>query len=339
MSRFTVDICIDLFVDGQLEELDEATVAARIAAGDTATLRAVDGLDGRLRIGEAEVADELFAVVQHLCFNAVIALLRDGAVFDYSYFSSNASVQLRAEGDSLVLSGSEFEVPETTFPRCELLRRLYACGERWITTVDGLGRSGDVNHLRPFAEAAQSALAAAGLAWRSFVSPRIRVDQAMSAFAVDICVDLLVGGRMEELDEATVAARIAAGDTDTLRAVEALDGRLRIGQIEISDELASAVQRLCFVAVTELVRDGAVFDYPYFSAAANVQLRAAGDTVVVSGSEPEVPETTFSRRELLRGPYACGERWITTVDGLGRYWDVNQLRPFAAAAHAAAGLA
>jgi hypothetical protein len=162
MSNVTVDIRIDLLVDGNIDELDEAAVAARIAAGDTALLREARALDGMLRIGDAEIFDELVPVVHLLCFDAIIALIIDGTVFDYSYFSSNEKAQLRAEGDTVVLSGSD--VPETTFSRRDLLRALYACGARWIATLDKLGRAPEANHLRPFAAAAQSALAAAGLA-------------------------------------------------------------------------------------------------------------------------------------------------------------------------------
>jgi hypothetical protein len=164
----------------------------------------------------------------------------------------------------------------------------------------------------------------------------------MNGFAVTIYVHVLVDGDLKELDEAAVAARIASGDTAMLHGARSLNGRIRIGDAEIPDELAPLVQRLCFDAVVALLRDGAVFDYPYFSSPDDAQLRADGDTVVLTSSDPELPETTFPRRELLRGLYDCGQRWITTVDGLGRYWDVNQLRPFAAAAQAAlaaAGLA
>ncbi len=162
MSDVTVDIRVDLVLDRGVEELDEAAVAARIAAGDTTSLREARALDGMLRIGDAEIADELVPAVHLLCFDAVIALITDGAVFDYSYFSSNEHARLAADGDTAVLSGSD--VPESTFPRWDLLRALYACGARWLAVLDKLGRAPEANHLRPFAAAAQSALAAAGLA-------------------------------------------------------------------------------------------------------------------------------------------------------------------------------
>jgi hypothetical protein len=323
MNALTVSIYVHLIIDGNLLELDEATVAAQIASGDAAVLRESETIDGRIRIGDAEIPDQLVSLVQRLCFDAVVTLLTDGTVFDYPYFTSAENAQLRVAADTIVLSSSDSDLTETTFPRDELLRGLYACGQRWITTLERLGRTWEVDQLQPYAGAAQAALA--------------------SELTVDICVDLIVDGKIEELDEAAVAARIAAGDTATLHASEGLDGRLRIGEVEISDELTSSVQRLCFGAVIELIRDGAVVDYPYFSAAANLQLRADGDSVVLSASDVlDLPEATFPRRELLRGLYACGERWITTADALGRYWDVNQLRPYAAAAQAAlaaAGLA
>jgi hypothetical protein len=162
MSELTVDIRIDLVVDGNIEELDEAAVAARIAVGDTATLRNVRGLDGRIHIGsEIEISDELDPLVQRLCFNAVTELVRDGAVFEYRYFSQAETAQLRADGDTVVLSGSA--LPETTFSRRDLLRGLYSCGARWLTTLDGLGLTPQADYLRQYAAAAQSALSTAGL--------------------------------------------------------------------------------------------------------------------------------------------------------------------------------
>jgi hypothetical protein len=162
MSNVTVDIRVDLVADGRREELNEAAVTARIAAGDAALLREARALDGMLRIGDAEIFDELVPVVHLLCFDAVTALLSDGAIFDYAYFSSNENARLVANGETVVLSGSD--VPESVFPRRDLIRALYACGARWIAVLDELGRAPEANHLRPFAAAARSALAASGLA-------------------------------------------------------------------------------------------------------------------------------------------------------------------------------
>ena len=162
MRNITVDVHVNLRVDNDIEELDEAAVAARIAAGDTILRREARALQGMLRIGDAGIFDELVPVVHVLCFSAVIALITDGAIFDYPYFSSTENAQLRADGETVVLSGSD--LPETTFSRRDLLRALYACGARWVTTLDKLGRASEANHLRPFAAAAQSALTAGGLA-------------------------------------------------------------------------------------------------------------------------------------------------------------------------------
>jgi hypothetical protein len=156
-----VAVRVDFVAADDLEELDEAAVAARIAAGDTASLREARALDGVIRIGGAEIADELFSAVQRLCFDGAAALLVDGAVVEYPYFSSNENARLVANGDTVVLSGSD--VPESTFPRRDLICALYACGVRWLGMLDKLGRAPEANHLRPFAAAAQSALAAAGL--------------------------------------------------------------------------------------------------------------------------------------------------------------------------------
>jgi hypothetical protein len=145
-----------------LEELGEAAIAARIAAGDTAGLREARALDGAIRIGGGEVCDEPFSAVQRLCFEGAAALLADDAVFDYPYFSSNEHARLAADGDTVMVSGSD--VPESRFSGRDLIRALHACGVRWLPALDKIGRAPEANHLRPFAAAAQSALAAAGLA-------------------------------------------------------------------------------------------------------------------------------------------------------------------------------
>jgi hypothetical protein len=162
MSKVVVEVRVDLLVDDDLQELDEAALASRLAEGDTAGLREARALDGALRMGSSEIADELFSAVQRLCFEAAPALLTDGVVVEYRYFSSNESLRLVAADDSVVISGSD--VPGSTFPRRELLVALYACGARWLATLDQLGRAAEANHLRPFAAAAHAALAAAGLA-------------------------------------------------------------------------------------------------------------------------------------------------------------------------------
>lgn len=162
MSDVTVEVRVDLVIDGDLQELDEAAIAARLLDGDTAPVRDARALDGAIRIGGAEIVDELFSAVQRLCFEGAAALLADGAIVEYRYFSSNQNARLVANGESVVLSGSD--VPESIFPRRDLIRALYACGARWIAVLDELGRAPEANHLRPFAAAARSSLAAAGLA-------------------------------------------------------------------------------------------------------------------------------------------------------------------------------
>lgn len=48
-----VAVRVDLISEGGLQELDEAAVAARIAAGDTALLREARALDGAIADDEA----------------------------------------------------------------------------------------------------------------------------------------------------------------------------------------------------------------------------------------------------------------------------------------------
>lgn len=162
MSDVTVEVRVDLVIDDDLLELDEAAISARLVDGDTAPLSEVRALDGAIRIGSAEIVDELFSAVQRLCFEGAVALLADGATVEYRYFSSNENARLVANGETVVVSGSD--VPESMFPRRDLIRALYACGARWIAVLDELGRVPEANHLRPFAAAARSSLAAVGLA-------------------------------------------------------------------------------------------------------------------------------------------------------------------------------
>lgn len=160
MSNLVVDFRIDLVLGHRIEELDETIVAERIATGDIAALREERALDGRLRIGDAEIFDELTPVVHMLCFNAVSKLATGDTIVDYHYFSSNETVQLRATGDAIILSGSDR--PELTFPR-EILRAMYACGVRWIAMLDRIGRGLEADRLRPVAAATRVALVSAGL--------------------------------------------------------------------------------------------------------------------------------------------------------------------------------
>ncbi|TMQ05747.1 MAG: hypothetical protein E6J90_48115 [Deltaproteobacteria bacterium] len=85
MSEVSVEARVDLVSDGDLQELDEAAIAARLADCDTALLREVRALDGAIRIGGTEIVDELFSAVQRLCFESAAALLADGAVVEYRY--------------------------------------------------------------------------------------------------------------------------------------------------------------------------------------------------------------------------------------------------------------
>ncbi|HET9624572.1 MAG TPA: hypothetical protein VFP84_24555 [Kofleriaceae bacterium] len=162
MSIVTVEFRIDLVHDQGIEELDEAMVAARIAAGNIISLREEEALDGVLRIGTAEICDELTPAVHRLCFDAVSALVIDGSVFDYPYFSSTENAHLRSVGDMVALTGSD--VPESTFPRRDLLCALYDCGGRWIAMLDQVGRGLEADRLRQFAASTHVALVAAGLA-------------------------------------------------------------------------------------------------------------------------------------------------------------------------------
>ena len=77
-----------------------------------------------------QFGDNLTYLVTQLCFQSIPPLAAgEKAVVDF--FSSPAEVVLTPEGDSVVLSSSEF--PETfAFPRAEFLRALFDCGTRYL---------------------------------------------------------------------------------------------------------------------------------------------------------------------------------------------------------------
>jgi hypothetical protein len=162
IHRFTTDI----------EELDERALARLLESdGDlVAWLCKQEGLEGALVIGDASILDDLSSATQRLCFEAVEALVAPGITYAYPYFTSNAHAALVSSADGASISLAGEYLPAREFSRRKLLPALYACGLRYLTFLEELGRRGrtwsatDLAHLRSFAERARVALAAYGLA-------------------------------------------------------------------------------------------------------------------------------------------------------------------------------
>jgi hypothetical protein len=161
VHRFTTDI----------EELDEQAVARLLDSdGDfVESLCELEGLEGAIVIGGASILDDLSSATQRLCFEAVERLVLPSTTYSYQYFTSNAHAALASSSDGQTTALSGEYLPSHEWPRGPLLRALYACGLRYLTFLEDLGRRGrtwsvtDLAHLRPFAERARAALTAHGL--------------------------------------------------------------------------------------------------------------------------------------------------------------------------------
>lgn len=161
MSKVTVTFRIG-YQNGDLyEDLDEEVMAERIRQRDPSLFAAMLDPDGVLCIGDEEFGDALDYAVPKLCFELVLAALQGDAVFEYSFISCNAQAQFAIEGGSVVLTSQHF--PTTRFARDELVRALFACGTRWLATLEKLGQPADTRWTLPAAEAAEAALKAAKL--------------------------------------------------------------------------------------------------------------------------------------------------------------------------------
>jgi hypothetical protein len=142
------------------EELAEEAIAQRVA-GDPAYVEAVrelDGVEGALVIGAAQLLDDLSPLVQRLCFEAVAALAVPGAAFTYLHYTSAGELELLATDDAVAIRGTQ--AAPATHPRGALLRALYACGLRYLAFLEQVGRDHDAAYLRPFADQARAAIGA-----------------------------------------------------------------------------------------------------------------------------------------------------------------------------------
>lgn len=148
---------------------------------------------------------------------------------------------------------------------------------------------------------------------------------------------------LEELDEQALA-RLSAGGADWadwLCGLDEIEGALVIGEASILDDLASAIQRLCFEGVEALVVPGASYAYPYFTSNTQAMLVSSLDGRTIRLSGGDIPTLEFSHDCLLPALYACGERYLGFLEELGRYGrasskaELAHLRPFAERALAA----
>ena len=158
-------------------------------------------------------------------------------------------------------------------------------------------------------------------------------------------VHLIQGHDVEELDEVALG-RITEGLIEGMDPLEGAlvidDGRARAA---IIDELASAVQGLCFEAVTALIeRPAESYRYRYFNTDTMARISSSGSPVqgiclVLVGQG--IPATQHDPEALLVALYQCGIRYLEWLERIGREGHVSaatvvaRLRPLAAEAHAA----
>jgi hypothetical protein len=143
--------------------LDEGGVLAEPDASRQALLDNPT-FDGILTIhaggGLTRVEDELRAVVQNICFRAVVELLA-GRNFVYRYMGYYGYFRMDPEGREVVLSG-DF-VKTARLPLGATVRALYECGERFLEALREVGGeenpfAEEIAYYREFAESAKAAL-------------------------------------------------------------------------------------------------------------------------------------------------------------------------------------
>lgn len=147
------DVCVS---EGQLTEHQE----------QFATMKTLEGVVTIQAHSQApvEVEDEVWVVVQNLCFDAVKKLLA-GKKAVVPYFSYDGKYSLSPQDDVVAISG-EF-VPSVSMPRPELLAALYGCGSRYIQFLRQLAPLSPshrvmAEYLEPKARSTYQALTAAG---------------------------------------------------------------------------------------------------------------------------------------------------------------------------------
>jgi hypothetical protein len=139
-NRVLVSYCVDLSsgVDRCLGE-DELRQNFNLYCSSLAAERPIYGAILVQFPGQPEVRieDEVWVLVQQLCFKAVSALVTE-QTFVYSCFSYDGQVVLISDGASVQISGDL--VPQVTVPRDQLLEALYECGQRFVQLLFKISR-------------------------------------------------------------------------------------------------------------------------------------------------------------------------------------------------------
>lgn len=158
--QFRVDL-----IDEDLVEVGEEELAAGFD-GYRDRLCAQEALDGAVVIRAPKkealaIEDELWVIIQNLCFNAVVTLLEDKPeVLHYRYFNHDGDLVLIPSTRFIKLMGDE--VPTNTYEAAELLPALYRCGERYLALRQRLVDAGcedrDLERMRELQEKARRTL-------------------------------------------------------------------------------------------------------------------------------------------------------------------------------------
>jgi hypothetical protein len=104
---------------------------------------------------DIHVVDELWNSILGLCFES-IPNLAVGKTFIYSYFDTDAYIEIRPSGSMAQVSGSL--ISSATFDLYSLLLALYECGQRYIKLLDLLNHQATLQMLRNQAKVAKQSL-------------------------------------------------------------------------------------------------------------------------------------------------------------------------------------
>lgn len=159
-----VEYGIYLIEDNDLVEISEKELAGNLEDYRPRLLE-TQIIEGALLIGPRdkpgiELMDELWVLVQGLCFRAVCVLMNDPeSDYVYRYMSADETFTLSPQWPKLRLSGTS--APALSVDAGELLQALFDCGERYLALLEALGGREARMHdyLAPFAQEAKTCLA------------------------------------------------------------------------------------------------------------------------------------------------------------------------------------